>query len=81
MRKIAIALLTAGTLIFVWVLFFGGYLNGSPFVPDPLKAKDINPFITGLVVPLFTLGSTLLVIENLRISSFQHFLSIISRAT
>ena len=73
MKKIAISLLIAGALIYFWVLFFGGYLNGNPFVPDPLKAKDINPFITALVVPLFTLGSALLVIENLRISTLQNF--------
>ena len=65
-------LLLAGMLVAAWVLFFGSYLTGGPY-PNAEKAKEIQPFITGLVAPLLTLGSTLLVLENLRISTRQNF--------
>lgn len=72
LKVIAIIMLIAGALLALWFLILGGYLLGNP-IPDPDKAKEINPFITGLVVPLLTLGSTLLVLENLIASTLQNF--------
>jgi len=65
-------MLILGMTIGLWVLFGGGYMIGKP-LPDATKAKDLQPFITALVTPLFTLGSALLVLENLRSSSLQNF--------
>jgi hypothetical protein len=73
MKIAAITLMILGLILACWFLFLGGYLTGNPMYPDPAKAKEINPFITGLVVPLLTLGSTLLIIENLRVTSLQNF--------
>ena len=56
----------------LWFLILGGYFGGDISEPDPSKAKDIQPFITGLVLPLLTLGSTLLVIANLQSSNMQN---------
>ncbi|MCC6760095.1 MAG: hypothetical protein IT252_02715 [Chitinophagaceae bacterium] len=70
-KQIGAILIVAGTLIGLWVIFAGGYLALS-FTPDETKAKSIQPFMTGLVAPLFTLGSALLVLENLRLNSQQN---------
>jgi len=69
----AYTLITSAVLLALWYIFFGGFLEGEFFHPDPDKAKIIQPFVTGLVVPLLTLGSTLLVIANLRSSTVQNF--------
>ncbi len=73
LRSFAYLLLIVAVLLTGWFLFFGGYMNGNPFMPDVEKAKDIQPFITGLVLPLLTLGSTLFVIETLRTNTMQNF--------
>lgn len=73
LRIIAIALLVSGTLVGLWFLYYGGYFNGSFNSPDKDKAKEIQPFITGLVVPFLTLGSTLLIFDNLRTATKQNF--------
>lgn len=72
-KSLAIILLISGILIAAWALAFGGYLQGNALTPDSDKAKEIHPFITGLVLPLLTLGSTLLIFENLRASTLQNF--------
>lgn len=69
---IAVICLSTGILIAIWVLLAGGYLKGTP-IPDSDKAKEIQPFITGLVAPLLTLGSTLLIIANLKTTTEQNF--------
>lgn len=58
-----------------WFLAWGGYFTGDAAYPDPVKAKEIQPFVSGLVVPLLTLGSTLLVIANLQSNTIQNFSS------
>lgn len=70
-KRIGAILIVAGALIGLWVIFAGGYLALS-VTPDETKAKSIQPFMTGLVAPLFTLGSALLVLENLRLNSQQN---------
>ncbi|AYB30974.1 putative phage abortive infection protein [Chryseolinea soli] len=70
---LAYILLVAATSLTFWYLVFGGYLGGEFLRPDATKAKDIHPFVTGLVVPLLTLGSTLLVIANLQSNTAQNF--------
>jgi hypothetical protein len=72
-RIVAVVLLITGFLLALWFLYYGGYLTGEFSNPDKDKAKEIRPFITGLVLPLLTLGSTLLVFENLRNTSKQNF--------
>lgn len=73
LRIFAITLLMAGAVIGFWFLYYGGYLTGNFDSPDKDKAKEIQPFITGLVVPFLTLGSTLLVFDNLRAATKQNF--------
>ena len=69
----AYALIVSAVILAFWFILFGGFLEGEISQPDPDKAKIIQPFITGLVVPLLTLGSTLLVIANLRSINIQNF--------
>jgi hypothetical protein len=71
--KVAYILLIGATGLAFWFLCFGGFLFGEFLKPDPDKARDIQPFIGGLVLPLLTLGSTLLVIANLRSNNAQNF--------
>jgi hypothetical protein len=71
-KKAAVSILVIGLMVGFWVIIAGGYAFGMP-LPDPEKAKEIQPFITALVTPLLTLGSTLLIFENLRTSSHQNF--------
>lgn len=73
LRISALIMLVSGALLAMWFLYYGGYFNGNMLKPDIEKAKEIQPFITGLVVPLLTLGSTLLVFENLRTATKQNF--------
>jgi hypothetical protein len=72
-KAFAFILLFSGVILASWVLIFGDYLSNVIAVPDSQKAKELHPFMTGLVVPLLTLGSTLLVIENLRVNTLQNF--------
>jgi Putative phage abortive infection protein len=72
-RITAIVFLISGVLIGVWYLYYGGYFSGAFLNPDVERAREIHPFFTGLVVPLLTLGSTLLVFENLQNTTKQNF--------
>lgn len=71
----AYLMLLGAVLLAFWFLLLGGYLAGEALKPDPEKAKQIQPFVSGLVLPLLTLGSTLLVIANLRSNTIQNFSS------
>lgn len=72
-RNLAIVLLVAGALLALWFLVLGNYFIGDYLKPDKEKVRELHPFVTGLVVPLLTLGSTLLVFENLRTATKQNF--------
>lgn len=72
-RTIAIILLMLGVILALWFLILGGYFSGDILNPDKERAKEIHPFFVGLVVPLVTLGTTLLVFENLMNTSRQNF--------
>jgi len=74
-RKIAVVLIFLGLSLALWFLKFGNYLQGDIFKPDFNKAREINPFITGIVVPILTLGTAILVYENLRNTAKQNFSS------
>jgi hypothetical protein len=73
LRHAAYVLLCMGILFALWFLIFGGYFKGSFWHPDAHKADAIQHFVGGIVLPLLTLGSTLLVIETLRLNGRQNF--------
>lgn len=78
MRRSIIAIAAYILILFalglsLWYLLYGGYLEGNFTEPDPKQVKEIQPFMSGLVLPLFTLGSTLLVIANLQSNTIQNF--------
>jgi hypothetical protein len=68
-------LLGLGGAAAIWALWYGNYLSGDFSHPDYNRADQLGKFVSALVVPLFTLGSTLLIIENLRISTLESFIS------
>jgi len=71
--RIAYAFIAFAILLALWFLFFGGYFSGDVTHPDTHKPIEIQPFISGLVMPLLTLGSTLLVIASLQSNTIQNF--------
>jgi hypothetical protein len=71
-KAIAILTFIGAIAIASWVLIRGNYLTGGSY-PDVKKAQEIVPFISALVTPLLTVGTTLLVIENLKITTRQNF--------
>lgn len=73
LKVAAYFLLILAVFIGFWFLIGGNYFSGDFFQPDFGKAKEIHPFFTGLVVPLLTLGSSLLVIVTLRSNIQQNF--------
>ncbi len=75
LKHFAYTLIGLGVIVALWYLILGHYFSGSIFRPDVGKAKDIQPFMTGLIAPLFTLASTLLVITTLRYQTRQNFIS------
>lgn len=75
LQNFAVGLIITGVLLAFWYLYFGEFFKGNFFEPDPDKAKNISPFTTGLVVPLLTIGSTLLIYLNLRNTARQNFSS------
>jgi len=64
-KRFAFLLIILGFILAIWFLWAGKYIHLS-IVPSPDKASEIQPFMTGLVAPLFTLAGTLLIFENLR---------------
>jgi len=66
---ISIILSVAMTL---WFLIFGNMLDGDFNSPDFDKIKNIQPFISGIAVPLITFGTSLLVIETFKNTTLQN---------
>jgi hypothetical protein len=73
MKNGAYLVITVAILLALWFLYLGNFITLQYFYPSIKLAKDIHPFMTGIVLPLLTFGSTLLVIENLRSSNLQNF--------
>lgn len=73
LRYVAILFIISGIILAFWFLFFGNFLNGDFRNPNASKARDLQPFFTGIVAPLLTLGTTFLLFENLRNTSRQNF--------
>lgn len=61
-----------GLILVIWFLVFGNFLTTDSYTPDMNKIKNIHPFISGIVLPTFTLGTTLLVIETFKNSNIQN---------
>lgn len=72
-KTLSYIFLCLGIALGFWFLFYGGYFVGDWKHPSVDKSKEIHPFIVGLVTPLLTIGSTLLIIENLRTTTRQNF--------
>lgn len=75
LQNFAYCLLILGFLLAAWYLLFGNYLNGNFSAPDAEKAKNIQPFVTAIVAPIFSLASAILVIVNLRYQTRQSFIT------
>ena len=71
-KNFAYICIVLGILLACWFLYYGNYLVGNMHIPDKAKIKEISPFISGIVLPIFTLGTTLLLIETFKNSNIQN---------
>lgn len=72
LKTIAYLAIAAAILITSWFLFYGNFFGGDYHMPNIRKIKDLQPFIAGIVVPLMTFGTTLLVIETFKNNTLQN---------
>lgn len=71
-KTLAYISITLSIALTIWFLFFGNMLGGDFNSPDLDKIKNIQPFISGIAVPLITFGTSLLVIETLKNTNLQN---------
>lgn len=71
-KNLAYFCIALASILTLWFLVYGNYIGGNVFSPDLNKIKDIQPFISGSVVPLITFGTSLLIIETFRNNSLQN---------
>lgn len=71
-RTLAYVSITISVLLTLWFLIFGKMFGGKIDSPDFEKIKDIQPFISGIAVPLITFGTSLLVIETFKNTTLQN---------
>lgn len=71
-KTIAYIALASSAVLTLWFLIFGEMLGGDIKSPDFEKIKQIQPFISGIAVPLLTFGTSLLVIETFKNTSLQN---------
>jgi hypothetical protein len=71
-KTIAYISITLSVLLTIWFLLSGEMLGGSFSNPDFNKIKNIQPFISGIAVPLITFGTSLLVIETFKNTTLQN---------
>ncbi|MCU0470846.1 MAG: putative phage abortive infection protein [Arcicella sp.] len=71
-RTIAYLSISASVILTLWFLIFGGILGGEIDSPDLEKIKTLQPFISGIAVPLITFGTSLLIIETYKNTTLQN---------
>ncbi len=71
-RIIAYVSISASLLLSLWFLYYGNFLGGDYNNPDFEKIRSLQPFISGISIPLITFGTSLLVIETFRNSLLQN---------
>lgn len=72
MKCFAYLCIFLGLVLTFWFLYFGDFLKSNTINPDIDKIKNIQPFMSGIVLPAFTLGTTLLVIETFKNNIIQN---------
>jgi hypothetical protein len=71
-KTIAYISITLSIVLTIWLLVFGEMLGGDFSIPDFDKLNKIEPFISGIAVPLITFGTSLLVIETFKNTTLQN---------
>lgn len=71
-KSIAYISIALSIALTVWFLVFGNMIGGNIYSPDLVKIKNIQPFISGIAVPLITFGTSLLVIETFKNTTLQN---------
>ncbi|MCC7027016.1 MAG: putative phage abortive infection protein [Saprospiraceae bacterium] len=71
-RSIAYLSIITSIVLTLWFLIFGGYVGGDFKKPDLDRIRELQPFISGIAVPLITFGTSLLVVETFRNSMLQN---------
>jgi hypothetical protein len=71
-KYVVYILLFAAVILMLWFLYFGNMFSGHKFTPDIEKIKSIQIFISGIVMPLLTFATTLLIIETFSNTTLQN---------
>lgn len=71
-KSVSYILIGIAMLLGIWFIVGGGYLHESSRL-SAQSAKEIQPFMAGIVAPILVLAGTLLVFENLRNQTAQQF--------
>ena len=71
-RTIAYLSIFASVPLTLWFLIFGGMFGGEFDSPDFEKIKTLQPFISGISVPLITFGTSLLMFETFKNTTLQN---------
>jgi hypothetical protein len=71
-KTLAYVSIAISVILTFWFLIFGNMLGGEFDSPDFEKIKNIQPFISGIAVPLITFGTSLLVIETFKNTMLQN---------
>src|ERR1041384_3103675 len=71
LKIVAYACIVVAIILTVWFFLWGNFIEIG-IIPDTTKIKEIQPFISGIIVPLITLGTSLLIIETFRNTLLQN---------
>ncbi len=72
LKNIAYFSIFAAVILSFWFLYYAEFFGGDYHLPDTTKIKNLQPFISGIAVPLMTFGTTLLVIETFKNNTLQN---------
>ncbi|KOY85076.1 hypothetical protein AD998_01945 [bacterium 336/3] len=72
LRQFAYVGILLGLILACWYLIFSNYFGGNIKQPDIEKIKNLQHFLSGVVVPIFTFSTTLLVVETFRNNTIQN---------
>jgi len=71
-KNIAYCCILIAFFLAVWYLIISGTICGSFYYIDSEKIKNLQLFTTGIIVPLLTLGTSLLIVQTFRTTQIQN---------
>lgn len=71
-KNIAYCCILTASLLSIWYIIITKTLCGSLSYIDSEKIKNLQLFTTGIIVPLLTLGTSLLIVQTFRTTQIQN---------